>query len=190
MIDSKKTALILIDIQQAFDNVARWGGDRNNPEAEQNSRVLLDYFRSHNLPLIHIQHCSVNPAALHAEGTPGNAFKEIVAPLSGELIIKKSVNSAFIGTNLKEVLDEQGIRNVVIVGLTTEHCVSTTTRMSGNYGYNTYIVSDATATFAKTGINGEKYDAATMHLTALAHLNKEFATVVTTNEMIAILAGN
>lgn len=177
-------ALILIDIQQAFDDEAYWGGTRNNPDAEENAKKLLDYWRANNLPLFHIQHISVNPDAKHGLNSPGHEFKEIVKPLPGEIIIKKSVNSSFIGTNLKEQLDEKGIHTVVIAGLTTDHCVSTTTRMSGNYGYETYIVADATATFGKKGIHGEYYDGETMHRTALAQLNEEFATVVYTQALI------
>ena len=134
--------------------------------------------------MFHIQHISVNPDEKHGINNPGHDFKEIVRPLPGEIIIRKSVNSAFIGTNLKELLDQQKISDVVIVGLTTDHCVSTTTRMSGNYGYNTYIVADATATFGKKGIHDEYYDGETMHLTALAQLNDEFATVVYTQALI------
>jgi nicotinamidase-related amidase len=59
--------------------------------------------------------------------------------------------------------------------------------MAGNYGFNTYIISDATATFAKKGIHGEYYDAETMHLTALAHLNDEFATVIDAESLILML---
>ncbi len=65
-------------------------------------------------------------------------------PHPNEPIIQKQVNSAFIGTNLKELLDEKGLKTLVIVGLTTNHCVSTTTRMAGNFGYATYVVADAT----------------------------------------------
>ncbi|WP_158795531.1 cysteine hydrolase family protein [Pedobacter sp. L105] len=177
-------ALILIDIQKAFDDEEYWGGTRNNPEAEENARKLLDYWRANQLPLFHIQHISVNPDAKHGINSPGHEFKDLVKPLPGEIIIQKSVNSSFIGTNLKEQLDDKGIRNVVIAGLTTDHCVSTTTRMAGNYGYETYIVADATATFGKKGIHGEYYNGETMHLTALAQLNEEFATVVYTQALI------
>ena len=95
-------------------------------------------------------------------------------------IIKKNVNSAFIGTDLKEQLDSQNITKLVIVGLTTDHCVSTTTRMAGNFGFNTFLVSDATATFNKKGLDGQNFSAEIIHETALASLNDEFATIVTT----------
>src|SRR6185436_14024887 len=98
-----------------------------------------------------------------------------------ETIIKKNVNSAFIGTNLKEQLDNASISKLVIVGLTTDHCVSTSTRMAGNLGYDTFLVSDATATFNKKGLEGQNYPAELIHETALASLNEEFATVVTTD---------
>ncbi|MDN3580907.1 cysteine hydrolase family protein [Mucilaginibacter flavus] len=182
-----RPALILIDIQQGFDNVPYWGGERNNPNAEANARKLLDYWRANNLPLFHIRHCSANPDSLLAESNPGNAFKKIVEPLADEIVIKKSVNSAFIGTDLKERLDTANIDTLVIVGLTTEHCVSTTTRMAGNFGYHTFVVADATAAFAKTGIKGEHYDAETIHLTSLAQLNDEFAVVLNADEVIGAL---
>lgn len=68
-------------------------------------------------------------------------------PLPGEVVIQKFVNSAFIGTNLEEQLREDKCNAVVVVGLTTNHCVETTTRMAGNLGFTTYLVSDATGYF-------------------------------------------
>ncbi|RYJ37263.1 Isochorismatase hydrolase [Flavobacterium anhuiense] len=171
-------ALILIDIQKGFHNVAYWGGDRNNVTAEEKAGELLEIWRNKKLPIFHVQHCSSNPNSILNETNPGNEFQDVVKPLEGEIIIKKNVNSAFIGTNLKELIDNAEITNLVIVGLTTDHCVSTTTRMAGNFGYNIYLVSDATATFNKKGINGENFSAELIHQTALASLNKEFAQVI------------
>jgi nicotinamidase-related amidase len=176
-----KPALLLIDIQKGFDNVAYWGGQRNNPNAENNAGELLKLWRENNLPVFHIKHCSSNPVSLLNETNEGNEFKDVVTPIDGEQIIKKNVNSAFIGTNLKEQLDNAEIRKLVIVGLTTDHCVSTTARMAGNFGYETFLVSDATATFNKKGIDGQNYPAELIHETALASLNEEFATIVTTD---------
>jgi len=176
-----RPALILVDIQKAFDNVEYWGGQRNNLDAEKNAGELLQYWRQNKLPIFHIKHCSSRPTSLLNESNQGNEFKEIVKPVDGESIIKKNVNSAFIETDLKDRLDNEKISKLVIVGLTTDHCVSTTARMAGNYGFDTFIVSDATATFNKKGLDGRNFPAELMHETALASLNEEFATVLTTN---------
>jgi len=177
-------ALLLIDIQKGMDDIDYWGGERNNPGAEKNAARLLKFWRDNQLPVFHIQHCSTNPKSRLAEGQPGHEIKEIVKPDAGEPLIKKNVNSAFIGTDLKEQLDKNKISKLVIVGLTTEHCVSTTTRMAGNFGYDTYLVSDATAAFNKTTADGKKFSAQIIHDTAVAMLENEFATIVKTEELI------
>ena len=51
--------------------------------------------------------------------------------------------------------------------------------MAGNLGYDTYLVADATATFNKKGMDGKNYSAELIHETALASLNHEFATLIT-----------
>lgn len=174
-------ALILVDIQKGFENIAYWGGQRNNPDAELRASELLKTWRTNDLPVFHIRHCSTIPTSLLHETHAGNEFNDLVAPMEGEPIIKKQVNSAFIGTDLQAQLDKAHINTLVIVGLTTDHCISTTTRMAGNLGYETFLVADATATFNKKGPDGQNYPAELIHETALASLHKEFATVVTTN---------
>lgn len=182
-------ALIMIDWQKGFDDWAYWGGPRNNLEAENNGRILLEYWRKRQLPIFHIQHASANQNSILAATSPGFDIKDEVFPLPQEPLIRKSVNSGFIGTDLKERLDRQGIQTVVLAGFTTDHCVSTTTRMAGNFGYTTIVVSDATATFPKKGIQGELYSADTMHLTALAQLNGEFAEIIQTDKLLARMEG-
>jgi nicotinamidase-related amidase len=183
-----RPALILIDIQKGFDNIEYWGGQRNNPDAEERASELLSVWRASDLPVFHIQHCSTNPDSLLHVTNKGNAFKDLVKPMGNEPVIKKIVNSAFIGTDLKQQLDNLKITTLVIVGLTTDHCVSTTTRMAGNFGYKTFLISDATATFNKKGLDGQHYSAELIHETALASLNEEFATIVTTKIMMEKMA--
>ena len=175
-----RPALILVDIQKGFDNIKYWGGQRNNPDAEEKAGELLRLWRKHHLPIFHIKHCSSNPDSLLNEANEGNDFKDLIKPISSEPIIKKNVNSAFIGTDLKQQLDNLKITKLVIVGLTTDHCISTTTRMAGNLGFDTFLVSDATATFNRKGLEGQNYPAELLHETALASLNDEFARIVTT----------
>ncbi|MDF7814206.1 cysteine hydrolase family protein [Hymenobacter sp. YC55] len=177
-------ALLLIDIQKGFDDHAYWGGGRNNPQAEANAARLLAHWRTQGWPVVHVQHNSALPTSLLRAGQVGNEFKEEVRPLAGELVFGKTVNSAFIGTSLQDHLTENQIRSLVIAGLTTDHCVSTTTRMAGNYGFETYLVADATAAFDKTGFDGQRYPAQQVHEVALASLHGEFATVLTTDQLL------
>jgi len=182
-----KTALLLIDIQKGFDDEDYWGGNRNNKDAEEKSAQILNKWRALNLPIFHIIHSSQNPKSRLHKSNPGFEINDIVKPKDGEPIITKEVNSAFIGTDLKERLDGLSISKLVIVGLTTNHCISTTTRMAGNYGYETILISDATATFDRIGINGEKYSSEIIHLTTLANLNDEFAEVIDTETLLEIV---
>ena len=110
--------------------------------------------------------------------------------MPGELIHLKEVNSAFIGTKLEEDLRGEGVNTLVIVGLTTNHCVSTTTRMAGNLGFITYVIEDATATFDRLGLDGEMRPAADVHAAALSDLSDEFATILKTEEVLRELAAS
>jgi len=175
-------ALIIVDVQKGFDE-PRWGR-RNNPQAESNIKRLLDAWRTLHMPVFYIQHCSKVSDSPLRPGTSGNEIKDIVAPLSGEPVVKKNVNSAFIGTNLESQLRRKGIGTLVITGLTTDHCVSTTARMGGNMGFDVYVVSDATSTFDRVGPEGTTYKAEVIHDVNLASLHKEFATVVNTDNIL------
>lgn len=183
----KKPVLLLIDVQQGFQDEAYWGGERNNKDVEAVCGGLLARWRALDLPVIHVRHSSADPnAILHAK-QPGFAFHPAVTPQDDERVITKNVNSAFIGTDLKAILDASGATALVIVGLTTDHCVSTTTRMAGNFGYEVFVISDATATFDRVDMDGTKWSADVIHTTALASLKDEFATILTTKTLLEVL---
>jgi nicotinamidase-related amidase len=179
----REAALLLIDVQQGFD--APGWGERNNPDAERNIGRLLEAWRTAGWPVLHVQHISVEPGSVLGPGQPGAELKPEAMPTTEEPLFQKNVNSAFIGTDLESHLRERGIEALVIVGLTTNHCVSTTARMSGNLGFDTYVVDDATATFDRVGHDGRRYDAAEVHAISLASLHGEFATVLGTDEVLA-----
>lgn len=181
----KNAALVVIDVQKGLDD-PRYG-ERNNPEAEGNIARLLASWRSAGRPVFHVQHMSKTPGSPLRPGEPGNAIKDEVLPLDGEPLLRKSSASAFVGTELEQRLRERGIEEVVTVGLITSHCVSTTARTASDLGFRTFVVSDATATFGMTAPSGRRYAAAEMHDMGLAELSGEFATIVTTDELLATL---
>ncbi len=181
----QNSVLLIIDVQKGFDEPV-WG-NRNNPHAELNITRLLEAWRKTDRPVFHVQHLSLSPNSPLGATHPGSAIKEAVTPRDGELLFQKHVNSAFIGTDLEQRLREHGYKTLVIVGLTTPHCVSTTTRMAGNLGFETFLVSDATAAFEIIGHDGRKYTAEEIHAVSLATLNGEFATVVETEALLHAL---
>jgi nicotinamidase-related amidase len=183
----KNPALLLVDIQKAFLEKDYPGLIRNNEHAEFICGKILKKWRTLDLPIIHVRHSSTNPESKLHKSRPGFEFNDYVTPLETEIVLTKEVNSAFIGTNLENILIKSHIDTLVIVGMTTNHCISTTVRMSGNLGFDTYLISDSTACYNTKGINGEIIDCNTIYNSALASLQEEFATVIDSKELFDIL---
>ncbi|MEX0313698.1 MAG: cysteine hydrolase family protein [Allomuricauda sp.] len=181
-------ALVLIDVQLGLQETHFYGSERNNPNAEINAGKILEVFRKRNLPVFHVRHNSSNPESPLYPDKKGNKFHPAVAPIGGEPVFQKNVNSAFIGTDLEQQLKNQNITDLIIAGLTTEHCVSTSVRMAANLGFNTTLASDATAAFDKVGVDGQKLNAHLIHNAALANLKDEFATIKNTETILNELA--
>ncbi|MDF0715065.1 cysteine hydrolase family protein [Muricauda sp. 334s03] len=177
-------ALVLIDIQIGLQEVAFYGTERNNPEAEKNCGRLLQFFRERQLPVFHVKHNSTNIDSPLYPHKMGNEFHPAVKPLINEPVFEKNVNSAFIGTDLEISLKAQNITDLVIAGLTIEHCISTSVRMASNLGFNVVLVSDATAAFDKIGYDGNKYPADVIFHAELANLKGEFATIMDTDTLL------
>ncbi len=176
-------ALLIIDAQKAIDHPS-WGR-RNNPQAEENICRLLSVWRQSGNPIIHIRHISREPESTYRPGQEGCDFKPEVQPKSGETIITKHTNNAFIGTELNVLLRRGRIFTLVICGFITNNSVEATARMAGNLGYETYVVSDATATFDKVDFLGQHRTAEEVHAMSLANLQGEYAVVVSTEETLS-----
>lgn len=191
----------MIDIQMGINTShGFYGTERSTPEFESNTARILSSIRKYNntaspeksIFIVHVFHKSKNPASPLYPTKETVKFMPCAAPIDGEVVISKNVNGAFIGTPLEKLLREQNLRQLIICGITTDHCVSTTTRMASDLGVVNAtaddgseqegivaLVSDATATF-----NREKFDAETMQAASLASLSHEFAQIISTDEML------
>ena len=175
-------ALLVVDVQDGLDDP--YWGQRNNPGAEENMARLLAAWRRTGRPIFHVQHLSRRPTSPLRPGQPGVEIKAVVAPRGDEPVVQKDVNSAFIGTDLEARLRDRGVGTVVIAGLTTDHCVSSTASVASNLGFETYVVADATAAFDGVGYDGRRFPAEVIHAVSLANLHGEFATVVDTDDLL------
>ncbi|KAJ5054513.1 uncharacterized protein L3040_000784 [Drepanopeziza brunnea f. sp. 'multigermtubi'] len=138
-------------------------------------QTLLSLFRTHAFPIYHTReghrpdlstlspreaHRSrLNPSGLGIgdgagpgglgrfliRGEPGHAIIPELAPRAGEPIIDKPGRSAFQHTDLGLLLRLKGVRNLVLVGATTDVCVSSTMREANDNGFDCLLVSDACA---------------------------------------------
>ena len=182
-IDPERSVLLPIDMQMGFDDEAsppRW-----NKSLDANGLALLAAWRAAKRPIIHIRHDSVQSGSTLAPGHPGNRHRPGFEPQADEPLITKSVNSAFIGTDLDLRLRRLDAKHVVVFGLVTDMCVSTTIRMGANLGWDMILVPDACDCFALPDQNGSLIPADQIHAAHVATLAHEFCRVMNLPELTA-----
>lgn len=180
-------ALLLIDIQEAFDDPV-WGA-RNNPGAEARAGQLLAHWRAQEWTVFHVRHLSTDPDSPLFPDKRHCGFHRDVTPLPGEAAYEKSVNSAFIGTGLEADMRFGGVTSLVICGLTAPHYVSTTTRMVANLGFAVALAHDACAAVAGNADTSWRSrapcDPEAIHRAAIDHLSGEFAIHRAVSDILA-----
>jgi nicotinamidase-related amidase len=177
--------LLPIDVQRGLAGPA-WDR-RSNFAMEANGLSLLAAWRQRGWPLIHVRHDSIHPASHLHPRHPGNAFRPGFEARAGEPVVSKSVNAAFIGTDLDLRLRRLNVSTVVLFGLYTDMCVSTTARVASNLGYRTIVVADACACCELLDVDGSVIPADVVSRAHLATLRAEFAEVVDTEAVVQAL---
>jgi nicotinamidase-related amidase len=180
----ESTALLVVDVQRAFEDAGHWGR-RNNPDCEANVAALVAAWRQADRPVVFVRHDSVDERSPLRPGEPGNALRP---ELDGEpdLLVTKHVNSAFHGEpDLEAWLRERGLDGIAVCGITTNHCCETTARVGANLGFDVLFVLDATHTFDRAGPDGTVMSADELARATATSLHGEFATVVATADVTA-----
>jgi nicotinamidase-related amidase len=181
-IDWDRAVLLPIDMQQAFDSTPwprRW-----NDKVDANGLALIKRWREAGRPIVHIRHDSVIDGSSLAPGSPGNQLRPGFEPLDGEPLVSKSVNSAFIGTDLDLRLRRLGVRHVVAFGISTDMCVSTTVRTGANMGWDMLLADDACDCFDLPDGKGGVIAAEAVQAAHVATLGFEFCRVRPTAELL------
>ena len=186
----RETGLLLIDVQKGVNVLEHWGGPkgrRNNPQAERVMQRLLGAWRETGRPVFWTQHDSREAASPLKASLPTGEMIEGLEPRAGEIVVRKDVNSAFVGTDMELRMREHGVTRLVVVGFFTNFCVETSVRMAGNLGYDTYLVPDACATTNRVGPDGTDHDPEIVHAMSVASLHGEFCTAIGAGDAIGLL---
>lgn len=184
-LDLTRAVLLPIDVQRGFDEPAwprRW-----NTDFDARGLALLAAWRASGRPLIHVRHDSVSSGSTLEPRHPGNAFRPGFEPVGDEPVVSKSVNSAFIGTDLDLRLRRLGVDTVVTFGISTDMCVSTTVRMGANMGWKMVLVADACDCFDLPDGAGGVIPARAVQAAHVATLGFEFCQVVSAAEAAGLV---
>jgi len=168
------SCLVLIDLQNEYRSgpIALPGADAAIAAAKR----LLDRARTSGAQIIHVAHKG-KPGGLFDREAERGAIVASLAPLSGEPVIEKALPNAFAGTKLKASLDATGRKNVVLAGLMTHMCISSTARAALDLGFRVTIDAESCATRDLPDGRGGTIAAATIHDVALAELADRFAII-------------
>jgi len=179
-----QSALIIIDIQNDYFPGGKL--ELNQPEiAAANTTELVSAFRTKSQPIYFIQHDNLNPALdFMTPNSEGQKLHPSMNPGAGESVVVKNFPNSFWQTDLEEQLNKAGVNHVVITGMMSHMCVSTTARAAMERGFAVTVVADACATLA-LNFKDEVIPAETVHITAIAELGL-IAEIVDTQDILKL----
>jgi nicotinamidase-related amidase len=177
------TALIVVDIQNDYFSGGKWVLDGVDAAADNAARVIAAA-RKRGDTVIHIRHETPSPdAPFFVPGSDGAQLHEKVLNVGDELVIVKHFMNPYRETQLRDVLEQGGIKNVVVVGNMSHMCIDAVTRASDDFGYATTVIHDACATH-DLQFNQVKVSAALVHAAFMAAMQFGYAKVLSTDEYL------
>lgn len=176
-------AIIVVDIQNEYFPTGKLPLEGIETAATNAAKVIV-HARSAKDLVVHVRHESADSnIPFFTPGTQGVAIHPMVAPLDSETVLLKHFPNSFLETGLKELLDQQGIEEVVVIGAMSHMCIDATSRAASDFGYRTTIIHDACAT-QDLEFNDMTVPAAQVHAAMMAALAFAYGTVITTDQYI------
>ena len=185
----RRSALLVVDFTVGFSDPALFGGGNIDPAVKRTVR-LLEFFRARKLPVAFTRvvyaddgsdggiFATKQPRLLMlTERHPAGQVVPELAPLAGELVVRKNQASSFFGTNLAPWLVQQGADTVVVTGCTTSGCVRATVVDAISYNFRPIVARDCV---------GDR--ALAPHEASLFDLQQKYADVLERDAIIGILA--
>ncbi|WP_244985985.1 cysteine hydrolase family protein [Anaerosalibacter bizertensis] len=156
-----------------------------------NTKKLMDFFRENNLEVTHGRiaclkkngedRCLVqkkpgwNEMLMHVDSFGAQIVDEL-KPINDEIVVNKTTDSVIPGTNYTTLLRNMGIETVVVTGIVTDQCVSSTVRSLADEGFEVIVVEDCCAAASQE-----------LHETELKILNIIYSYVMSSDEVIELI---
>lgn len=175
-------SLVLIDLQNEYVS-----GALALPEAASaiaNSAALLAKARQAGAPVLHVAHRGRQGGMFDRSAERGAIVAQLT-PVDGEAVIEKELPNAFAKTDLERRLQQTGRKEIILVGMMTHMCVSSTARAALDLGFRTTIDATGCATRDLPDGLGGTIPARTVHEVALAELSDRFAIIVRDGRVIS-----
>ncbi|MEP7242362.1 MAG: isochorismatase family protein [Gammaproteobacteria bacterium] len=174
-----KSALIVVDVQQSFQQRPYWHDEDVAPFMSQIQK-LIDRCQSQGVPVLQVFHEEPSGVFSRASGHVKALEALRIAPTE---VFYKNVHSALFGRasngkSLETWLRDNGIQHVIVTGIRTEQCCETTTRHASDSGFEVTYAMDATLTFPMVAKSGRTYSAADIMERTELVLADRFAKVV------------
>lgn len=169
-----KSALLVIDVQvNMFDNGA---AVHNAHKLLETVGRMITQARVVQVPVIYVQH-NGKPGDPDEPDSPGWHIHEQISPRKGDVVVQKHTPDAFHDTPLKSILEDNEINRLIVMGVQTENCISSTCHHARVAGYSITLIRDGHSTFDTDLLKAEQI---------IAHYNDilgDFAEVIPADQI-------
>src|SRR6185295_18137784 len=178
-----KTALLVVDVQQSFQQRPYWREDDVKPFLSH-VQQLIDKATAAGIPVLQVFHIEEQDGPTGPFSSKSGYVKALSAlRISPTEVFRKEVHSSLYGRaangrTLEQWLRDFGIEHVVVTGIRTEQCCETTTRHASDAGFKVTYALDATLTFAMVSKSGRKWSPQEISERTALVLDERFAKVV------------